>query len=139
MLFNYTHWEETTIDLHLLRLGNLKNNASYEVKTKRFLFECRISTSADTYAIYKVNRNSRSKFMYRVSNGRFYCTLARNFCRQSPSRTNPSNCKFTLDTRVKPLSTSLVKKGLQIPQHSLLHRYSGPGKKQCFHFIPCSL
>ena len=135
----------TTIYLHLLRLCNLKNNASYEVKTKRFLFESRIS--AETYAIYKVTRNSRSKLMHRVMNGSFYCTLARNFCRQSPSCTNPSQFQIHFSKtfskpvvkRVKPLSISLVKKGLQRTQHSLQQGYSGPGRKHCFHFIPCSL
>ena len=32
--------------------------------------------------------------MHRVMNGSFYCTLARNFCRQSPSCTNPSQFKI---------------------------------------------
>ena len=77
-----------TIYLHLLQPGNLKNNASYEVKTKSFLFECLIS--AETYAIYKVTWNSRSKSMHRAMNGNYYCTLARNFFRQSQRCTNPN-------------------------------------------------
>ena len=88
MWFNYTHWVVTTSYLHLLRPCNLKNNASYEVKTKWFLFECRIS--AETYSIYNVTQNSRNELMHRAMNGSFCCTLARNFCRQSQRYTNPN-------------------------------------------------
>ena len=128
----------TTIYLHLLRLGNLKNSASYEVKTKRFLFKCR--TSSQTQAIYKITRTSRSKLMHRTMNGSFYCTLARNFCRQSPSCTNPSQFQIHFRYLSKNLCQShLSKKVYQKTQHSLQHRCSGPVRKHCFHFILCSL
>ena len=96
--------------------------------------ECGIS--AEIYAIYKVTRNSRSKLMHRVMNGSFYCTLARNFCWQSPTCTNPSQFQIHFRYSSKTSVHLTCQKRFERTQHILQHKYNGPGRKHCFHFTP---
>ena len=77
--------------------------------------------------------------MHRMMNSSFYCTLAQNFCRQSPSCTNPSQFQIHFRYSSKTSVHLACQKRFAKNKHSLQHRFGGPGRKHCLHFIPCSL